>query len=442
MHLSSSRRRIAALVAATATSTVLAAVPPARAQTVGELRFGENHRQGNDASASRGRDVPGLAVDPADPNHVVSVDVDYINGECSYKTSYDGGVTWPHSGNFNAPAGWPDPPCGQNFDSGGYAHGNASVVFGAGQNVYTAFSSHRGPFQRPESGIIAGIGDDSLVVRSTDGGKTWGTAVVALPGSESEGGQPFYIRPQVATHRGAGNGGQDRVYMAAWRCRVISGGCSAGNDIREMWVVRSDDSGQTWTAPVRATAPTGGTTGPGLPGTGQVNEPSQPVVDPRNGYVYIAWHRRDGSPATTSSVQIGRSRDLGQTWERFDANPTVGSAHPRIAINPTNGTLYVVYQDNKFGTATTDQDIVFQRSLDPGSGAGQTWSTPLRVNDDPINNQAAQQVPRVEVAPDGRVDVVWLDRRHDPTSPTSRGRGDIFHAHSLDGGNTFSANRR
>ncbi|MGH9178979.1 MAG: sialidase family protein [Acidimicrobiales bacterium] len=446
MHPSGKRRPVAALVTAAATTLTMLGVAssPAPAQTVGELRFGENYRQGSDAAASRGRDVPGLAVNPADPKHVVSVDVDYLNGECSYKTSFDGGVTWSHSGNFNAPAGWPDPPCFQNFDSGGYAHGNASVVFGAGQNVYSAFSSHRGPFQRPESGIVAGIGDDSLVVRSTDGGRTWHTAVPAILGDPNEGGQPFNIRPQVAVHPGQGAGGQDRVYVAAWRCRVISGGCSAGNDIREVWVARSDDNGQNWLAPVRATAPTGGPTGPGLPGTGQVNEPSQPVVDPRNGYVYIAWHRRDGSPTpSVSSAQVARSKDLGQTWERFDASPTTGSAHPRIAINPNNGTLYLTYQDNRFGSpTTTDTDIVFQRSLDTGSGAGEAWSAPLRVNDDRLNNGAAQQVPRVEVAPGGRVDVVWMDRRHDPTSPTSRGRADIFYAHSLDGGLTFSANRR
>jgi putative cell wall-binding protein len=442
MNTTMGRRSIAALITAAVTAlTVLTVVPEATAQTVGDLRFGENYRQGTDTSAARGRDVPGLAVDPADPRHVVSVDVDYEKGECSFKTSFDGGLTWPSSGNFNAPAGWPDPPCLQNFDSGGYAHGNASVVFGAGQNVYTAFSSHRGPYQRPESNIIAGIGDDSLVVRSTDGGRTWQTAVPAILGGPDA--QPFNIRPQVTVHRGAGTAGADRVYVNAWRCRVISSGCSGGNDIREMWVARSDDGGQTWTTPVRASADTGGPTGPNLPGTSQVNEPSQPVVDPRNGYVYMAWRRRDGSPTpTVNNVEVARSKDLGQTWERFTAGPAVGSAHPRIALNPTTGTLYVVYQNNVFGSPTTDQDIAFVSSADTGAGAGAAWTAPKRVNDDPLNNNAAQQVPRVEVASDGRIDVVWMDRRHDPTSPTSRGRADVFYAYSLDGGASFSANRR
>ena len=430
MHPTSRRRRIAALALAAVTAlTVLTVVPEAGAQTVGELRFGENYRQGDDPPGLRGRDVPGLAVNPADPRHVVSVNVEYLTGECSYKTSFDGGVTWPHAGNFDAPPGWPDPPCFQNFDSGGYAHGNASVVFGAGQNVYTAFSSHRGPFQRPESGIVAGIGDDSLVVRSTDGGRTWQTAVPAILGGPDA--QPFYIRPQVTVHRGAGAGGADRVYVNAWACRVITPGCSGGGDIRQMWVSRSDDGGQTWSPRVRATGPE-----PAATEGEQVNEPSQPVVDPRNGNIYMAWRRRD--TATTppvNNVTIARSTDLGQTWERFTAGPANAGAHPRLAIDPANGNLYIAYQDNRFAS---DQDIVFVRSTD----GGVTWSAPKRVNDDALGNNAAQQVPRVEVAPNGRVDVVWMDRRHDPTSPVSRGRADIFHAYSLDAGLTFSANRR
>ena len=458
MQRTSRGRRIAALtVAATTTLTALIAGPAARAQTPGgELRFGENHRQGTDTAQARGRDVPGLAVDPADPMHIVSVDVDLLDGECSFKTSFDGGVTWPNGGNFDAPSGWTDPPCYQNFDSGGYAHGNASVVFGAGNNVYTAFSSHRGPYQRPESGIIAGNGDDSLVVRSTDGGRSFAVAVPAILGTTP---QPFNIRPQVTVQRGAAGDGQDRVYVSAWRCQVISSGCSGGNDIREIWVARSDDSGQTWTAPVRASGPTGGTTTGGAPSTEQVNEPSQPVVDPRNGWVYVAYHRRDTQPVV-SNVEIARSTDLGQTWQRFTAGPgnlattpslSFGGNHPRLAIDASDGALYIAYQDNRFGIlagasqAAADQDISFVKSTD----GGVTWSLPVRVNDDPVNNGAAQQVPRVEVAPNGRIDVVWFDRRNNslvgsPPAPVASlaTLGDIYYAYSSDGGQTFSANRR
>ena len=439
MESTSVRRRLAAAVlAATTILTVLVVAPGARAQVpAGELRFGENYRLGADPAPTRGRDVPGLAVNPADPNHIVSIDVDYLNGECAFKTSFDGGLTWPNSGVFEAPPTgfnppFPDPPCFQNFDSGGYAHGNASVIFGAGQRVYTAFSSHRGPFQRPESGIISGAGDDVLVARSDDGGRTFRTAVVAIQGGPDP--QPFFIRPQLAVHRGAAPGGNDRIYINAWRCRVISGGCSGGDDVRQMWSNRSDDNGQTWAAPVQVSGPSAV-----LPQGQQTNEPSQPVVDPRNGNVYMSYHRRDNavtSPATpaVNHLEFARSTDLGQTWTRIIAGPTAANtnAHPRLAIDSNNGNLYIAYQNVGFGT---DADIAFVRS----TNGGLNWSAPIRVNDDPVNNGFSQGAPRVEVAPNGRVDVIWIDRRHSSTLSTL---GDIYYAYSTNAGQTFSPNRR
>ncbi|MGH9164443.1 MAG: cell wall-binding repeat-containing protein, partial [Acidimicrobiales bacterium] len=440
-HTSATRTGVAALAASLV--VVLAPLSTAGAQTtgLGPLRTTENFRLGAESAVARGRDVPGLAVDPANPNHIVEVDVDYLNGECDFHATFDGGKTWT-GGHLRAPAGFPVPPCGQNFDSGGYAHGNASVVFGAGQNVYTAFSSHRGPFQRPESAIIAGAGDDSLVARSTDGGRTFQTAVVAVPGGPEA--QPFFIRPQISVDPGAGNGGADRLYASAWACRVTSGGCSGGDDIRAMYVARSDDSGATWAAPVLASAP-----------GEQIREPAQPVVG-ADGTVYVGWRNRDtGTPTPPNNIVVARSTDRGATWTRFNVGLITGSGgHPRLAIDKRNSNLYVAYQGFNFSPPTTtpvfagDADIVFHRSTDKGA----TWSAPIRVNDDKVGNGLSQNNAWVSVAPDGRVDVVWLDRRHrDEAGGVSscckglnaaNGLGDIYTASSTDAGLSFGPNRR
>src|SRR5215210_6068543 len=189
----------------------LAAVP---AQGAPGQRFGENYLLPGQATI-RGRDVPGLAVDPADQNHIVEAEIDPINLQCDYNVSFDGGQTWSGGHLTNRNSGefppFPTPACSQNFDAGGYAHFNTGVVFGSGQNVYITFSAHRGDPNRLDVSppLEGGAGDDSMVARSTDGGRTFAPAVRALAGAPM--GQPVTTRPQIAVQRGAGTGGLDRL---------------------------------------------------------------------------------------------------------------------------------------------------------------------------------------------------------------------------------------
>ncbi|MGH9154817.1 MAG: sialidase family protein, partial [Acidimicrobiales bacterium] len=403
MPIPATRRAVATV--ALAAGLALAGLSPvgsASAQTtgIGPVRIGENLRLGDEAGSARGRDVPGLAVNPTNPDHIVEVDVDYLRGECDFASTFDGGRTWAR-GHLRAPAGFAVPPCGQNFDSGGYAHSNgASVAFGSGLNVYATFSSHRGPFQRPESNIIAGEGDDSLVARSTDGGRTFEAAVVAIPGGPEA--QPFYIRPQLAVEPAAAVGGADRIYVSSWECRVTVPGCAGGQDLRRQFMSRSDDGGRNWTARVLVSRE-----------GEQMREPMQPVVA-ADGTVYVGWRNRDTvlpstAPQPPNYITLARSTDRGATWTHVNINgSTGGGGHPRMAIDRRSGNLYVAYQGYDFVNNTTDLDIVFQRSVD----RGQTWSTPLRLNDDPLGNNLGQNNAWLSVAPNGRIDVVWLDRRH------------------------------
>ncbi len=431
------RRLIVVTVASGLALAGLSPLPSASAQ-VGPVRTSENIRLGNEAGVVRGRDVPGLAVNPSNPNHIVEVDVDHNRGECDFASTFDGGATWTR-GHLRGSAAFPVPACAQRFDSGGYAHGNASVAFGTGLNVYTTYSSHRGPDQRPESNIIAGEGDDILVNRSIDGGRTFEVATVAIPGGPQP--QPYYIRSQLAVQPGAGAGGADRIYLSAWGVFVTSGGAQAGEGDRRMVTTRSDDGGRTWTAPVDAQ---------GL--NEKVREPAQPVVGP-DGTVYVGWENRDDAPAPNNIV-VARSTDRGATWERFNVGLSMSTnalraGHPRLTLDKRSGHLYVVYQAFEFSPEQGgDVDVVFRRSTD----RGQTWSAPIRVNDDAIGSGLDQNNAWVSVAPDGRIDVVWLDRRHRDQAGgiatcckglvARTGVADIYTASSTDGGLSFGANRR
>ena len=152
-------------------------------------------------------------MNPANPDHIVEADANPVNLECDYHVSFDGGRTWTGGHLTIADNGeippFPSPACSQNFDSGGYAHFNTGIVFGSGQNVYITFSAHRGPFNRPECGTDGGDGDDAVVARSTDGGRTFAPAVRAISGGGPVAASPYLagraMRPQLAVQRGAGD---------------------------------------------------------------------------------------------------------------------------------------------------------------------------------------------------------------------------------------------
>ena len=77
-------------------------------------------------------------------------------------------------------------------------------------------------------------------------------------------------------------------------------------------------------------------------------------------------------------------------------------------------------------------DVMFVRS----TNGGQTFSAPRRINDDPVNHAKWHWFGTLSVAPNGRIDAVWLDTRNAANNTNSQ----LFYSSSLDGGNTWSPN--
>ncbi|MDQ3895811.1 MAG: glycoside hydrolase [Actinomycetota bacterium] len=385
-----------------------------------------NARVGADASDPlRGADIPAVAADPADPRHLVLVNQNFVTGECEAHVSFDGGGSWETS-KLKAPDGFLSPPC-RTLDSGGYPRMNQSVAFGTGQSVYTVFDSPKGPQQTfTNASRDQGQADSVLVAKSSDGGKTFGVATVAI--AAPPGAQPYYVRPTLGVQARPGG---DRVVVSAWGVVVTSGGPADGAGDRRMVTAVSNDGATTWSAPVDASAP-----------GEQTREPS-PAVFGSDGTIYLAWRNRDNPPNPSNEI-VAKSTDGGATWVRNLAGAVTGLGQgpdggaQQLAIDRSSGALYLVYQEKQpYG----DQDIYFQKSTD---GAA-TWSSPLRVNDDPTGNKVRQHVPRIAVAPNGRIDIVWLDHRNSyptPVIPAAPGGADVYYASSADGGRTFSGNRR
>ena len=85
-------------------------------------------------------------------------------------------------------------------------------------------------------------------------------------------------------------------------------------------------------------------------------------------------------------------------------------------------------------TATDPMDVEFIRSID----GWQTWSAPVRVNDDPIGNGAWQWFATMSVAPDGRIEAAWNDSRATGNSAMTS----LYYSYSTDGGSTWSTNEQ
>jgi hypothetical protein len=127
------------------------------------------------------------------------------------------------------------------------------------------------------------------------------------------------------------------------------------------------------------------------------------------------------------------------TENAFDVNGITGilpekgnirvNGLPSIDVDTTGGErhgwIYVVTGQKDFSPAGTDPDIILNRSAD----GGQSWSDPIRVNQDDQNNGKIQFFPTVHVDRFGAVDILYYDDRN--TSSDSSG---VFMARSLDGG--------
>jgi hypothetical protein len=113
---------------------------------------------------------------------------------------------------------------------------------------------------------------------------------------------------------------------------------------------------------------------------------------------------------------------LGQAWVAVNHAPgdLRGEVYTLISGQPTDG-------------SGDPLDVFFNRSSD----GGDTWAEPVRINDD-AEPAAWQWFGTMSVAPNGRIDAVWLDTRDHPGTY----RSSLYYANSFDGGLTWSPNER
>lgn len=163
-----------------------------------------------------------------------------------------------------------------------------------------------------------------------------------------------------------------------------------------------------------------------------------------DGTLYLGGASLDASThlftKTNGAQGIGPSFDpvqnvsLGGTTSTGGPNPAGLLGQVGIATDhsngPAHGNVYMLGSVNPPGSDPLD--VMFIRS----NNGGDTWSTPIRVNDDAIGSNAWQWFGTISVAPNGRIDVVWNDTRNDPSAMFS----ELFYSYSVDTGLTWAEN--
>ncbi|MEO8210120.1 MAG: T9SS type A sorting domain-containing protein [bacterium] len=259
------------------------------------------------------------------------------------------------------------------------------------------------------------------VYNSTDGGQTYGPAVLSVNGAD---------RNTIAADQT--NGPYSNYLYAA-----ITGAGSTGP------FTRSTDGGLTWAQTYSASN--------GIPGVMIAVGPNGSIQGGTVMYVtntgstanvtYTFHKSNDGGasfvPVSTLNVAgyVGTLNTMG----RLVINNGRTRPYPMIAMDnsygPHRGRFYLVYASNEPVGNGNKPDVILQYSDDQGS----TWSNRITVNDN-INPELSDQwFPAIWcVKETGRLYMKWYDTRDNPAAYGVN----VYATYTDDGGLTFAPNQK
>jgi hypothetical protein len=289
---------------------------------------------------------------------------------------------------------------------------------------------------------------------STDGGETWSVSTLTpqiIPGAplssdpvvavDTSGN--FYIIT-VSLNESSGNGELwafkstdqgvtfNQVYEMAsgswfedkeWAATDLNPSSPFANTIYCSWtrfsfgtdilLIRSTDEGITWNMPVQV-SDQGGVQG------------SFPAVGP-NGELYVVWLGYNGS----GQILFDKSTDGGTTFgtdKVISNSPNAWFPHLAVDLSggPSNGYIYAAWDDERNG----DADVFMSYS----SNGGDTWSSEIRINNDPIGNGKLQFWPSIAISELGEIAILYYDTRNTPNNNII----EAYIARSTDGGLNFT----
>lgn len=331
---------------------------------------------------------PSIMFNPENPNQMVAA----ANINNVYRSS-DAGISWEQIAISSSYGIWGDPVI--DVDSDG--------------NFYFFHLSN------PSNGHWI---DRIVAQKSTDAGATWNNgSYMGLSGNKNQDKQWSVIDPN--------NG---NIYVTWTQFDVY--GSASPDDFSNILFSKSTDGGESWSAPVQINRISGDCVD-----EDDTVEGAVPALGP-NGEIYVSW-------AGPNGLVFSKSLDQGATWSSEEvqvaeipggwdfAVPGIYRANGLpitkcdLSGGENHGTIYVNWSDQRNGTS--DTDIWLVKSTD----GGDTWTEPIRVNDD--NSNKHQFFTWMDVdSTNGKLYFVFYDRRNHTGNYT-----DVYLAISDDGGLSF-----
>lgn len=358
-----------------------------------------------DSRDIRAHNSPTLIRNPVDPDVVVVVNrVDTPRFSCALHRSLDGGKSWIDV-DIPFPEGEEEPPRCFAPDAG----------FDPSGRLYVFFMTLGGPGNAPNAG---------WVTHSADEAKTFSKPRRAL------GPKAFQVRLLVDPRRPA------TLYL--WWVQVDQlttlGFAGVGNPIL---TARSDDGGLTWRRSVVVNRPERTRVLAPSPAIGTTKELYVAYLDLREDALdYHGGHDGNGGEPYPGlwSLVLARSSDAGATWsetvieERLVASERLVALFPQapsLAVDSERNRVYAAFHDRGLG----DADIRVWTSHDGGS----SFRSGVRANDNRPRDGTSQYLPKLDIAPNGRLDILYYDRHADPDNRFNH----VSLQSSYDGGRSF-----